>query len=184
MTQCAVTVDERGFRSLMSRFATGVTVITSSGADGLAGMTANAVASLSLDPLLVMIGFELESRTLAAVRHSRRFAVNVLASDQEQVSRTFAGKQPEREKFSGCAYTERAGVPVLHDTIAWLRCELAAVYPGGDHVIVVGGVLDMGQSGGELLLFYGGDYRRLASDIGADRFSDARRGGQPRQVAR
>jgi flavin reductase (DIM6/NTAB) family NADH-FMN oxidoreductase RutF len=184
MTQCAVTVDERGFRSLMSRFATGVTVITSSGADGVAGMTANAVASLSLDPILVMIGFELESRTLAAVRHSHRFAVNVLASDQEQVSRTFAGKQPEREKFAGCAYTERSGVPVLDGAIAWLHCEVAAVYPGGDHVIVVGSVVDMGENGGEPLLFYGGDYRRLDSDAGADHFRNAPRSGRPGGVAR
>jgi flavin reductase (DIM6/NTAB) family NADH-FMN oxidoreductase RutF len=184
VTQCAVTVDERGFRSLMSRFATGVTVITSSGADGPAGMTANAVACLSLDPLLVMIGFELESRTLAAVRHSNRFVVNVLANDQEQVSRTFAGKQPEREKFAGCAFTERLGVPVLEGAIAWLYCELAAVYPGGDHVIVVGSVVDMGQNGGEPLLFYGGDYRRLDSDVGADRFQDVRRHGRSARVAR
>jgi flavin reductase (DIM6/NTAB) family NADH-FMN oxidoreductase RutF len=184
VTQCAVTMDERGFRSLMSRFATGVTVITSSGADGLAGMTANAVASLSLDPLLVMIGFELESRTLAAVRHSHRFAVNVLASDQEQVSRTFAGKQPEREKFAGCDYTERLGVPVLQGAIAWLHCELAAEYPGGDHVIVVGSVVDMGQNGGDPLLFYGGDYRTLQCGVGADRFRSARRRGRPGRVTR
>ena len=184
MTQCAVTIDERGFRSLMSRFATGVTVITSTGADGPAGMTANAVASLSLDPLLVMIGFELESRTLAAVRHSHRFAVNVLASDQEQVSRTFAGKQPEREKFAGCAYTERSGVPVLEGAIAWLYCEEVAVYPGGDHVIVVGGVMDMGENGGEPLLFYGGDYRRLDTGLGADRFPNTRRRRRPARVAR
>jgi len=184
VTQCAVTVDERGFRSLMSRFATGVTVITSSGADGPAGMTANAVASLSLDPLLVMIGFELKSRTLAAVRHSHKFAVNVLAGDQEQLSRIFAGKQPEREKFAGCAYTERSGVPVLEGTIAWLHCELAAVYPGGDHVIVVGSVVEMGENGGEPLVFYGGDYRRLDSDVGADRVRSARRCARPGRVAR
>lgn len=163
MTRCAVTVDETGFRSLMGRFATGVTVVTSRGADGPAGMTANAVASLSLDPLLVMIGFELRSRTLAAVRRSRKFAVNVLASDQEQVSRIFAGKQPEPEKFAGCAYAERSGVPLLEGTLAWLRCDLAALYPGGDHVIVVGSVVDMGGNGGEPLLFYGGRYRSLAS---------------------
>jgi 3-hydroxy-9,10-secoandrosta-1,3,5(10)-triene-9,17-dione monooxygenase reductase component len=184
VNQCAVIVDERGFRSLMGRFATGVTVITSSGADGPAGMTANAVASLSLDPLLIMIGFELKSRTLAAVRQSQRFAVNVLASDQEQVSRIFAGKQPEPEKFTSCAYTDRSGVPVLAGTIAWLHCELAAVYPGGDHVIVVGRVVDMGENAGEPLLFYGGDYRRLDGDAGTDRFWNAGRGGRPGRVAR
>jgi flavin reductase (DIM6/NTAB) family NADH-FMN oxidoreductase RutF len=153
--------DEAGFRSLMARFATGVTVVTSRGADGPAGMTANAVASLSLDPLLVMIGFEVRSRTLAAVRHSRGFVVNVLASDQEQVSRIFAGKQPEQEKFACCAYAERSGVPVIEGTLAWLRCRLDAVHPGGDHVIVVGNVVEMGGNGGEPLLYYDGRSRRL-----------------------
>jgi 3-hydroxy-9,10-secoandrosta-1,3,5(10)-triene-9,17-dione monooxygenase reductase component len=153
--------DEAGFRSLMARFATGVTVVTSRGADGPAGMTANAVASLSLDPLLVMIGFEVRSRTLAAVRHSRGFVVNVLASDQEQVSRIFAGKQPEQEKFVCCAHAERSGVPVIEGTLAWLRCRLDAVHPGGDHVIVVGNVVEMGGNGGEPLLYYAGRYRRL-----------------------
>jgi 3-hydroxy-9,10-secoandrosta-1,3,5(10)-triene-9,17-dione monooxygenase reductase component len=161
VSQCAVAADEAGFRSLMAKFATGVTVVTSRGADGPAGMTANAVASLSLDPLLVMIGFEVRSRTLAAVRHSRGFVVNVLASDQEQVSRIFAGKQPEPEKFACCAYAERSGVPVIEGALAWLRCRLDAVHPGGDHVIVVGNVVEMGGNGGEPLLYYGGRYRRL-----------------------
>jgi 3-hydroxy-9,10-secoandrosta-1,3,5(10)-triene-9,17-dione monooxygenase reductase component len=145
----------------MATFATGVTVVTSTGADGPAGMTANAVASLSLDPMLVMIGFDLQSRTLTAVRLSRRFAVNVLASDQEQVSRIFAGKQAEAEKFTACAHTEQAGVPILDGTLAWLRCDMTAIYPGGDHVIVVGSVVELGGNDGEPLLFYGGRYRML-----------------------
>ncbi len=161
MTSCAAAVDEAGFRSLMARFATGVTVITSTGTDGPAGMTANAVASLSLDPLLVMAGFDLRSRTLAAVRRSRRFAVNVLASDQEEVSRIFASKQPEPAKFTACTHRERAGVPVIDGTLAWVCCRVSAVYPGGDHVIVVGEATAMGGNGGEPLLFYGGRYHRL-----------------------
>jgi 3-hydroxy-9,10-secoandrosta-1,3,5(10)-triene-9,17-dione monooxygenase reductase component len=152
---------QAAFRSLMATFATGVTVVTSTGRRGPAGMTANAVASLSLDPMLVMVGFDLRSRTLGAVRDFRRFAVNVLASDQAEVSRVFAGKQPEAEKFARCAYHRRAGVPILAGTLAWLRCDLAAVYPGGDHVIVVGKVAEMGGDGGEPLLFYGGRYRML-----------------------
>jgi flavin reductase (DIM6/NTAB) family NADH-FMN oxidoreductase RutF len=161
MTQCAAAVDQIGFRSIMARFATGVTVITSTGAAGPAGMTANAVASLSLDPLLVMAGFDLRSRTLTAVRQSRRFAVNVLASDQEQISRIFAGKQPEPEKFTACAYRERSGLPVIAGALAWLTCRVTAIHPGGDHVIVVGSAIEMGGDGGEPLLFYGGRYHRL-----------------------
>lgn len=184
MTHCAVAVDEAGFRSLMARFATGVTVITSVGADGPAGMTANAVASLSLEPLLVMAGFELQSRTLAAVRQSGRFAVNVLASDQERISRIFAGKQPEAEKFADCAYTERSGVPVIAGALAWLRCRVGAVYPGGDHVIVVGNVVEMGGNGGEPLLFYGGHYRRLDSAGGAHCPGGSSLSERPERIAR
>jgi flavin reductase (DIM6/NTAB) family NADH-FMN oxidoreductase RutF len=175
MTQCAMAAGEAGFRSLMARFATGVTVITSVGPGGPAGMTANAVASLSLEPLLMMVGFERQSRTLTAVRHSGMFAVNVLASDQEELSRIFAGKQPEAEKFAGCEYGERLGVPVIDGALAWLCCQVDAVHPGGDHVIVVGNVLGMGGNGGEPLLFYGGDYRRLDSADGTGRPGRPRR---------
>jgi flavin reductase (DIM6/NTAB) family NADH-FMN oxidoreductase RutF len=181
VTRCAAAADEAGFRSLMARFATGVTVITSTGADGPAGMTANAVASLSLDPLLVMAGFDLRSRTLAAVRQSRRFAVNVLAIDQESISRVFAGKQPEPEKFTACDYRELAGVPIIGGALAWLCCRVSAVYPGGDHVIVVGEAVEMGGSGGEPLLFYGGRYHRLDRAEAADRTAGM---GPPQRAAR
>ena len=184
MTQCAMAPDEAGFRSLMARFATGVTVVTSVGPGGPAGMTANAVASLSLDPLLVMVGFELQSRTLAAVRQSGLFAVNVLASNQEEISRVFAGKQPEAEKFAGCPHGECLGVPVIDGALAWLCCQVDAVYPGGDHVIVVGNVLEMGGNGGEPLLFYGGDYRRLDSSRGAERLGSVDQSEQPERLVR
>ena len=161
------------FRSLMGTFATGVTVVTTIGDAGPAGMTANAVASLSLDPMLVMVGFDLRSRTLTAIRQSRRFAINVLAVDQECVSRTFASKQAEAEKFAVCPYTELSAVPVLDGILAWLRCDLADIYPGGDHVILVGNVLEMGGDDGEPLLFYGGHYRILGPPGSAIRSSRA-----------
>jgi 3-hydroxy-9,10-secoandrosta-1,3,5(10)-triene-9,17-dione monooxygenase reductase component len=168
----------------MARFATGVTVITSTGTDGPAGMTANAVASLSLDPLLVMAGFDLRSRTLAAVRRSRRFAVNVLASDQEEVSRIFASKQPEPEKFTACTHRVRAGVPVIDGALAWVCCRVSAVYPGGDHVIVVGEAMEMGGNGGEPLLFYGGRYRRLDRACTTGRAAGLGRQGRAARAAR
>jgi flavin reductase (DIM6/NTAB) family NADH-FMN oxidoreductase RutF len=153
--------DKAHFRSLMSTFATGITVVTTIGDTGPAGMTVNALASLSLDPMLVMIGFNLKSRTLTAVRQSQRFAVNVLASDQERIGRIFASKLAEVDKFAACRYADFSGVPVLDGTLAWLLCDVVAVYPGGDHVILVGAVQEMGGDGGEPLLFYGGHYRTL-----------------------
>jgi flavin reductase (DIM6/NTAB) family NADH-FMN oxidoreductase RutF len=150
----------------MRTFATGVTVVTTISDAGPAGMTVNALASLSLDPVLVMVGFDLKSRTLAAVRRSRRFAVNVLASDQERISRIFASKRDEADKFAACPYAELSEVPILHGTLAWLRCDVVAVYPGGDHVIIVGSIREMGGDGGEPLLFYDGRYHAL-SDAGS-----------------
>jgi flavin reductase (DIM6/NTAB) family NADH-FMN oxidoreductase RutF len=146
----------------MRSFATGVTVVTTGSDAGPAGMTVNALASLSLDPMLLMVGFGLKSRTLAAVRRSRRFAVNVLASHQEPISRIFASKRAEADKFAACPYAEFSAVPVLDGTLAWLLCDVVAVYPGGDHVILVGQVREMGGDGGEPLLFYGGHYRTLS----------------------
>jgi len=162
----AVARDQSHFRSLMRTFATGVTVVTTTSDAGPAGMTVNALASLSLDPVLVMVGFDLKSRTLTAVRRSRRFAVNVLASDQERISRIFASKRAEADKFAACPYAELSKVPILDGTLAWLRCDVVAVYPGGDHVIVVGNVREMGGDGGEPLLFYGGHYHTLG-DVGS-----------------
>lgn len=153
--------DRQRFRSLIGTFATGVTVVTTSNADGPAGMTASAVAALSVEPLLVMVGVDLTSRTLATVRQSRRFAINVLASDQEHVSRVFASKDAEAEKFAACAHANRAAVPILDGTLAWLRCDVVADYPGGDHVILVGNVVEMGGGGGDPLLFFAGRYRTL-----------------------
>jgi 3-hydroxy-9,10-secoandrosta-1,3,5(10)-triene-9,17-dione monooxygenase reductase component len=151
------------FRGVMSLFPTGVTVITSCSPDGPAGMTANAVASLSLDPVLMMAGFDLSSRTLEAVRWCRRFAVNILTEEQEPESRRFASKDPEPEKFRGVAHELRLGVPVLLDSAAWLICETVALYPGGDHMIGVGRVLSMepNPAAGEPLVFHRSTYRRL-----------------------
>src|SRR3954470_9026953 len=87
------------FRTVMGRFPTGVTVVTAMSPEGPVGMTANAISSLSLDPLLLLVCFDNASRTLAVVRDSRRFGVNVLAVGQEALARRFAGKLPEAEKF-------------------------------------------------------------------------------------
>src|SRR3954454_6188996 len=91
--------DPDRFRAVVGHFATGVTVVTYPGPSGPAGLTTNAVTSLSLDPLLMLVCFARGSRTLTAVRSSRRFAVNVLRSDQEDLARVFASKRVATEKF-------------------------------------------------------------------------------------
>jgi len=159
-------LDTRGFRNLMGVFPTGVTVITAQGEEGPSGMTANSVASLSLEPMLVMVGFDLKARTLAAVRKSGRFGVNFLCRGQGEESRRFASKLPEGEKFVGIPYELHLNVPILDGTAAWLVCDLEALYPGGDHVISVGRIMAMGQNpdAPEPLVFYRGRYASLTGE--------------------
>ena len=155
-------IDPEEFRDACGRFGTGVCVVTSLGAEGPSGMTANAVASLSLEPPLMVVCFALTSRTLAAVQHSGRFGVQFLSHDQEDVAARFASKMPEREKFEGLAWRERAGVPSIDGSLAWLGCELRDLHPGGDHLIGVGEVVDLWREEGDPLVFFRGDYWSLA----------------------
>jgi flavin reductase (DIM6/NTAB) family NADH-FMN oxidoreductase RutF len=155
-------IDPAEFRDACGRFATGVCVVTSLGADGPSGMTANAVASLSLEPPLMIVCFAITSRTLGAVQHSRRFGVQFLAHDQEEVAARFASKMPEEEKFEGLPWSERSGIPSIDGCLAWLGCELRDLHRGGDHLIGVGEVVDLWRGEGEPLVFSRGDYWSLA----------------------
>ena len=140
----------------MGQFATGVSVVTTRGP---AGLTTNAFTSLSLDPMLVLVCLDLESRTLAAVREHERLAVNVLGADQQDVAVKFAGKSSHEEKFQDVAWREEAGVPVLDGTVAWVAGPVRELIPGGDHVIAIAEAGAFGAPGGEPLLFHGGAYR-------------------------
>jgi 3-hydroxy-9,10-secoandrosta-1,3,5(10)-triene-9,17-dione monooxygenase reductase component len=138
-----------------------VAIVTCHGDDGPAGLTTNAVTSLSLDPLLLLVCFDNGSRTLAMVRDSRRFAVNVLRAGQEDLAAMFASKRLPAEKFEAVTHTVSHGVPVLDDALAWVACDLVELLPGGDHTIGIGAVLDGGASEGEPLVFFRGAYAPL-----------------------
>jgi len=153
------------FREVFGRFATGVAVITSTGSAGSGGMTANAICSLSLDPLLALVCFENRARTLPIVREAGRFAVNLLAVEQEPLAAVFASKMPEAEKLDGVGHELRDGVPVLDGALAWATCELEELIAGGDHTIAIGRVLSLGLAAAadaQPLLWYAGSYRALA----------------------
>ena len=126
------------YREVISHFATGVAVITAAGPDGPSGLTANALCSLSLDPLLLLVCLENSARTLPLVHQTRRFGVNILAHEQHGLSGVFASKAPEDEKFEDARWEMRSGVPVLGGALAWLACELRDTHPGGDHTIAIG----------------------------------------------
>jgi flavin reductase (DIM6/NTAB) family NADH-FMN oxidoreductase RutF len=147
------------FRAVMGHFATGVTVVTANTPAGPVGMTANAVSSLSLEPLLLLVAFDNAARTLPVVRDTGRFGVNVLAAGQEDLARLFASKRPEREKFAGVAHTVHDGIPVLDGVLAWVGCRLERLIPGGDHTIGIGAGAAAEAGRGDPLLWYRGKYR-------------------------
>jgi flavin reductase (DIM6/NTAB) family NADH-FMN oxidoreductase RutF len=154
-------IDARAFRDVCSRFVTGVAVVTSFGADGPSGMTANALTSLSLEPPLVVVCFDRTARTLAAVEHSRRLGIQFLAHDQEPIAARFASKLPEVEKFDGLEWSDRNGAPALTGALAGLTCEVRELVPGGDHLIAIAEVIDLWHADGDPLVFFGGGYWRL-----------------------
>jgi 3-hydroxy-9,10-secoandrosta-1,3,5(10)-triene-9,17-dione monooxygenase reductase component len=155
-------LDPELFREVFGRFATGVAVITSVGSAGAGGMTANALCSLSLDPLLALVCFENRARTLPIVRESGRFALNLLAYDQERLAGVFASKLPESDKLDGVAHRLEHGIPVIEGSLAWAACDLQELIAGGDHTIAIGRVLSMGLGDGEPLIWYAGQYHALA----------------------
>ncbi len=156
-------VDPMRFRQVFGAWTSGVAVITGHGPRGPAGMTANAVCSLSLEPLLVLVCFDNEARTLVPVRDSERFAVNVLRADQREVAAEFASKAAHRDSFAAVGWSREYDVPVLDGVLAWLACDLEQLIPGGDHMIAVGSVRAMDHDpSGKPLVWHRGVYQEMA----------------------
>jgi 3-hydroxy-9,10-secoandrosta-1,3,5(10)-triene-9,17-dione monooxygenase reductase component len=153
--------DPAAFRAAIGMLPTGVTVVTASGAQGPAGATANAVSSLSIEPMLMLACLDRGSRTLLAVQAANRFGIGVLHAGQEQIARAFASKAPVADKWEGIAWGERDGVPAIDAALVFVACELRDVIAGGDHVIVTGEVTALETSEGDPLVFHRGEYRPL-----------------------
>jgi flavin reductase (DIM6/NTAB) family NADH-FMN oxidoreductase RutF len=165
-------VTPAALRLAMGQFATGVTVITSVGADGLpVGTTANAVSSLSLEPPLLLVCFDRSSQTLAAIQAHGAFAVNVLAAPQQDLSANFARRGLTAD-WDGVPHRPGlTGSPRLHGVLATLECTVEHRLPGGDHEIVVGRVRDAqtGDDEAAPLLFWRGRYASLGGAVSASR---------------
>lgn len=153
--------DSHALRHALGRFATGVTIVTTVGADGHpVGLTVNSFNSLSLDPPLVLWSLRRSSPSLAAFRAAPRFAVNVLAESQIELSRSFASKVAH--KFvDGLWQRGDDGVPLLAGAAACFLCQTASHHEAGDHELFIGRVLRLADSHEPPLLFQGGRYRRL-----------------------
>jgi len=155
-------VEPPQFRQLLGRFATGVTVVTSRSPDGEPiGMTANSLASVSLDPPLVLVSVEKQHDMHTAMEQGKHFVFNILSDEQEALSRRFAAS--EKDRFRGVSYREnQSGIAILDGVVAHLECEKQATVPGGDHTIFIGLVVGGDTTDRRPLLYYRGGYAGLS----------------------
>ena len=153
------------FRRVVGNFATGITVITVEREPGqVHGMTANSFASVSLDPLLILVCIDHNARLLSFLKGQGRFGVNILKDSQQAVSEHFAQplQEPEATKALGIHFLWTAsGIPLIQDVLAHLACNVVAEYPAGDHTLFIGEVESMDFTPGEPLLYHRGRYRHL-----------------------
>lgn len=155
----SVSSDE--FRSILGRFPSGVTVVTTKAADGSdQGMTVSAFCSLSLQPPLVLVCIEKTASVHNALTRSPAFIVNILSEKQEQIARRFSIVDIDR--FEGVGFSRsRNGIVVLDDVLGVIECNRFSLHDGGDHTIIVGEVEAGRAETGAPLLYYRGGYAQL-----------------------
>jgi flavin reductase (DIM6/NTAB) family NADH-FMN oxidoreductase RutF len=144
-------------RHVLGHLPTGVTVVTANAVDGPAGMAANSVTSVSLDPPLILLCPAKSSSTWPRIRDARRFCVNVMAGHHEDVTRRFAQRGVDR--FAGVPISDRPTGPALEDAVAWIECELRDEHDAGDHTIAVADVVGIEAADARTpLVFFRGRY--------------------------
>jgi flavin reductase ActVB len=155
----SVSPDE--FRAVLGRFPSGVTVVTTKGADGSdEGMTVSAFCSVSLEPPLILICIEKSASVYPALTAAEGFAINILSAKQEQIARRFAIIDIDR--FEGVGFTRSSnGYAVLDDVLGVLECRRFQIHDGGDHTIILGEVEATRVERGTPLLYYRGGYAQL-----------------------
>jgi 3-hydroxy-9,10-secoandrosta-1,3,5(10)-triene-9,17-dione monooxygenase reductase component len=152
--------EARLFRDVLGRFASGVTVVTTTSNGEPVGMTCQSFSSVSLDPPLVLFVPAKSSRSWPLIQRSGRFCVNFLAADQAELSNTMASRGTD--KFGDVKWTPsaRTGSPVLEGSLAHVDCTIHTVHEAGDHYVVIGRVVDLGTDiDADPLLFFRGTYR-------------------------
>ena len=152
--------DPATFRSVMSSYPTGVTIVTAAADGALSGMTANSFTSVSLDPPIVLVCLQRGARTSVAATRSGRFSIHVLAHDQVSAARAFVGRDAPR--FAAVPHdVDENGVPILRDWLALLVCRMHDVAVVGDHDVLYGRVERCGRIEGAPLLFHESALRML-----------------------
>jgi flavin reductase (DIM6/NTAB) family NADH-FMN oxidoreductase RutF len=154
-----VAIDADGFKQVLSHWVTGVTIVTTRDGDRIHGMTVSAFTEVSLDPPLVLVCADKGSNTHPVIATGKCFAVNVLATDQAELSNLFASKKLESSRFDEVAYESgETGAPLLGGVVANLDCRLVAAHDHGDHMVYVGEVVDARYHEREPLLYHAGSY--------------------------
>ncbi len=150
-------IDAAHFREVLGHFASGVTVVTAM-EDRPVGFTCQAFAALSLDPPLVLLAPAKSSTSWPKIAQAGAFCVNILASDQEALARSFSVSGGD--KFEGVGWRPGAatGAPILDGALAWSECQLGEIHDSGDHEVVTGQVVALGVGRGEPLVFYRGGF--------------------------
>lgn len=155
-------IDDARFKLAMSHFASGVTVVTTEHDGRPYGLTVASFASLSLHPPLVIVCIEKNVRSHDAIAAAGKFAVNILAASQSDVSNRFASKS--EDKFEGFTIARgRNALPLIPGAICTIECGLHQQLPGGDHSIFVGEVLDINTAEGAPLVYYRSGYRQITT---------------------
>ncbi len=159
--------ERRRLRDLMARFATGVTVVAARHGPLLAGMTANAIASISIDPPLMMASVARKAETYRAIIGSHAFAISVLAAEQRELAECFAQPTTAAKliRFCDAAWDEaESGSPILDGALAYFDCRLVDRFDGGDHAIFLGEIVAAGyRDDAEPLLWYASTFHRLGA---------------------
>ncbi len=159
-------LDGRALRDLYGQFASGITIITTDGADGPVGFACQSFAALSLEPPLVLFCPMKTSRSWQAIEATGRFAVNILAEEQQETCAVFGSRHPD--KFGAVDWhRSESGQPLLDGSLAWIDCTVETVHEGGDHYVVYGRVHDfaVGEgTSGKPLLFYRSQYTGIAPE--------------------
>jgi flavin reductase (DIM6/NTAB) family NADH-FMN oxidoreductase RutF len=153
------------FRAVMRRFPTGVTVVTTILDGRPKGFTANAFASVSADPPMVLICVNRQARSHPLIAQAGHFCVNILRLEQRAIAERFAARAAD-DPFATLSYrSEATGSPVFADTLAYLDCELAEEHSAGTHTVFIGNVVACGFSDGAPLGYFNGDYRDFTCAI-------------------
>lgn len=155
-------LDSDHFRSVLGRFASGVTVVTTRDANGRDhGMTVSAFSSLSLAPPLILVCIDRRASVYVALAGAEWIVVNILSAQQEAYSRRFSHLDAEA-RFEGVGFTRAvSGAPILDEVLAFLECRVVQRHDGGDHMILVAEVDAADAREERPLLYYRGGYAQL-----------------------